>query len=111
MEHDDLPVINVADLPYGDWYALEVNGDSMDYISPPGSIIIVNRRDRELVNGASYVIQNEGGEATYKRFRTNPHRFEPYSHNPAHETIFVSEDKLISVFGRVYQTIVDTTRC
>jgi len=97
-------MIRVADLPGGDWIALEVVGDSMDRISPPGSIIFVNRRDRRLVPNACYVLMTEDGEATYKRYRPNPDRFEPVSINPSHEAIF--PEGQVRVVGRVRRSVL-----
>lgn len=104
-EIDDFPVIEVAGLPAGDWVALRVDGDSMDRISPPDSIIIVNRKDKRLVSNACYVIANHHGEATYKRYRPNPDRFEPVSTNPVHEPIFPDND--VPVVGRVRRTMLE----
>lgn len=87
--------IRIPDLPKGDWIALEVVGDSMNRISPPESIICVNRKDRKLVGNACYVIADEEGNATYKRYRPNPMRFEPVSTNPAHEPIFPEREPVI----------------
>jgi len=89
----------------GDWIALRVVGDSMDRISPPDSIIFVDRSDKVLVPNACYVISNGDGEATYKRFRSNPMRFEPVSTNPAHEPIYPTREPLI--VGRVKKSIID----
>lgn len=91
--------------PNGDWIALRVVGDSMDRISPPDSIIFVDRKDKVLVPNACYVISNGDGEATYKRFRPNPMRFEPVSTNPNHETIYPQREPLI--VGRVKKSIID----
>lgn len=91
--------------PAGDWIALRVVGDSMDRISPPDSIIFIDRRDKTLVPNACYVISNGDGEATYKRFRSNPMRFEPVSTNPAHEPIYPAREPLI--VGRVKKSIID----
>lgn len=88
----------------GDWIALKVEGDSMDRISPPESIIFVDRRDKVLVPNACYVIATGDGEATYKRFRSNPMRFEPVSTNPAHETIYPQREPLI--VGRVKKSVI-----
>lgn len=101
----DWPSEAIANLPPGDWIALAVEGDSMDRISPPGSLILVNRRDRRLVANACYVIANEMGEATYKRYRPNPDRFEPVSVNAAHEPIYPDNEPL--VIGRVRRSIID----
>ncbi|MEN6302217.1 MAG: S24 family peptidase [Armatimonadia bacterium] len=91
--------------PKGRWIALRVEGDSMDRISPPGSLIFVNLADRRLVTNACFVISNDEGEASYKRFRSNPARFEPVSTNPAHEPIFPDGEP--TVLGRVRRSIID----
>jgi SOS-response transcriptional repressor LexA len=97
--------IPVAGLPKGDWIALEVTGDSMDRLSPPGSRILINRRETELCSGGCYVVITEQGEATYKRYRSNPDRFEPVSTNPAHEPIFPNSP--VTVVGRVRRTLLE----
>lgn len=98
--------IKVADLPpTGDWIALTVDGDSMDRISPPESTIIVDRKDKRLVSNACYVISDPEGNATYKRFRPDPMRFEPVSTNPSHEPIFPVDVPII--VGRVRRSILD----
>ncbi|MCP4375822.1 MAG: phage repressor protein [bacterium] len=91
----------------GDWFALRVEGDSMDRISPPDSIIFVNRKDKRLVANACYVIADrESGEATYKRYRPDPARWEPVSTNPSHEPLYVSEDNQPQVIGRVRKSVL-----
>jgi len=105
ISDEALGSIRIADLAPGDWIALRVTGDSMDRISPPESIIIVNRRDKMLVTNACYVIADENGDATYKRFRANPMRFEPVSTNTAHEAIFPDHEPLI--VGRVKRSMID----
>ena len=93
--------------PLGRWVALRVVGDSMDRISPPDSIIFVNLRDRRLVANACYVIVDaESGEATYKRWRPQPDRWEPVSTNPIHEPFFVSAASAPLVLGRVKKTVL-----
>lgn len=101
MPTDDFDKIVVADLPPGDWVALTVKGDSMDRISPDGSVILVNRRDKRLVHNACYIVQDGEGGATYKRYRHGPMRFEPVSTNPVHEPIFPDSDYPPAIFGRV----------
>jgi len=101
----DFPMLEVSGLPAGEWIALRVEGDSMDRISPPESIILVNRKDRRLVANGCYVIADQHGNATYKRYRPNPDRFEPVSTNPAHEPIF--PDNEAPVVGRVRRTMLD----
>lgn len=90
--------IEITGLPPGDWFALTVTGTSMDRISPPDSIIFVNRKDRQLVANACYIIDDGEGNATYKRYRPNPMRFEPVS-TEQHDTLFPDNDP--TVIGRV----------
>lgn len=105
-QQDIIGEADAADLdPKGQWIALRVDGDSMDRISPPGSLIFVNLADRRLVTNACYIITNADGEATYKRFRASPPRFEPVSTNPAHEPIFPDGEPV--VLGRVRRSIID----
>jgi transcriptional regulator with XRE-family HTH domain len=98
--------ISVGDLdPAGDWIALRVTGDSMNRISPPDSVILVDRNDKRLVPNACYVIDDGTGAATYKRYRSSPPRFEPVSTNAVHEAIFPENQP--TVIGRVKKTILD----
>lgn len=106
ISDEALGVVRVADLAAsGDWIALKVVGDSMDRISPPDSIIFVDRKDKRLVPNACYVIADDDGNATYKRYRSAPTRFEPVSTNDNHETIFPDNDPII--VGRVRRSIID----
>lgn len=91
--------------PRGDWIALRVKGDSMDRISPPDSVILVNRKDKKLVPNACYVVSDGDDGVTYKRYRPNPNRMEPVSTNPAHEPMFFRDEPRI--IGRVMKTILD----
>ncbi len=105
---EDAPELSVAGLdPAGDWIALKVDGTSMDRISPPDSIILVNRKDRLLVANACYVIATEDeGEASYKRFRPAPDRWEPVS-TFDHPTLYPDPGASPKVVGRVRRTVLD----
>ncbi|WP_319520217.1 S24 family peptidase [uncultured Martelella sp.] len=105
VESDSHVEIPLGGLPSGDWIALRVEGDSMDLFSPPGSIIFINRREREAVDGAFYVVATDDGEATYKRYRKDPERLEPESTNREHQTIYPSN--ALTIIGRVRRTLFD----
>lgn len=102
---DDVPLLAFADLGRGDFFALKVSGDSMDRISPEGSIIVINRAERQLVGGKCYVFAING-ETTYKMWHHDPQYLEPFSTNPANKPIFFKMSK-ISVVGRVRRTVLD----
>lgn len=109
-ETGDLPnpeaMIPVPDLAPGDYFALTVRGDSMDRVSPEGSVIVINRRERSPQRGKAYVFAVRG-EATYKVWEPDPPRLEPFSTNPGNKPIYVGRKKDLFVVGRVRRTFMD----
>lgn len=104
---EDVPLIPFADLGRGDFFALTVEGDSMDRVSPEGSKIVVNRADRTLIPGRCYVFSWRG-ETTYKRWQDDDQPYlAPYSTNPAHRPIFPKRKRDVEVIGRVRRTLLD----
>jgi SOS-response transcriptional repressor LexA len=85
--------------------ALRVDGTSMNRISPDGSIIIVDLLQREMTSNRLYVV-GINGEATYKRYKSNPPRLEPDSYVPGHEPIYLDGIKY-QPLGRVLRTMMD----
>jgi len=63
-----------------------------------GSVIIVDYDDKMLVSGKLYIIKTADGDVTFKRYRSDPDRFEPCSTEP-YNTIYPSDGW--SVVGRV----------
>jgi len=102
---DITTTLSVAGLGRGDWIALTIDGDSINRIAPSGAIVFVNRADTHLISGKFYVFSYDSGEATIKRFRSNPDRLEPYSTNPEHDTIFPESG--LRVIGRARRVIID----
>lgn len=97
--------IKVSDLPSGDWIALTVEGTSMDRVAPEGSMLVVNRADDLLIDGKYYIFAVAGGEATFKTYRRNPERLQPFSTNPDHMSIPITDESDLYVFGRVRRII------
>lgn len=105
---EDVPLLAFADLGRGEWFALKVesDADSMDRVSPEGSIIIVNRADKTLVTGKFYVFSVKG-KTTYKMWPGGSNNYlEPYSTNPANKPVFYKRNEL-EVIGRVKRTVLD----
>lgn len=97
----------VRDLGPGDYFATKVEGDSMDRVSPPGSIIIVDRNDKVLVSGKYYVFAI-GGKTTYKTYMAgDPPYLAPYTTNPTNPPIFIRKKSDIEIVGRVKRTLLD----
>lgn len=103
---EDVPLLAFADLGRGEFFALTVQGDSMDRYSPDGSTVIVDKADRALLNGRCYIFALKG-ETTYKMWQggNNPH-LAPYSTNPSNKPIFFKPRDL-EVIGRVKRTLLD----
>jgi SOS-response transcriptional repressor LexA len=101
----EYPTIAVSRLPASRWIALRVDGPSMNKISPPDSLIFVDLNDRRLVANACYVITDETGATTYKRYRPNDDPpFQPASYEK------IAPPKLegaITVIGRVKRSMID----
>lgn len=103
---NDVPILLFVHLGPGDYFATRVKGDSMDRISPDGSIIVVNRRERDAVGGKPYLFANDG-EMTYKLWQPEPPRLEPNSTNPLNKTIFIRRKRDLEIIGRVRRTVLD----
>jgi repressor LexA len=86
-------------------YALRVKGDSMDRLVPDGATITIDPDDRDLWDGAQYVVRTQDGEATFKEYHANPARLVPLSNNPAHVSIKLG-DEPIEILGRVWSWTV-----
>lgn len=106
---EDVPLLAFADLGRGDYFALrlEDDADSMDRVSPPGSILVVNKADRDLRSGRCYIFSIDG-ETTYKMWQDgDPAYLAPFSTNPTHKPIFVKRKRDFDVIGRVKRTVLD----
>lgn len=104
---EDIPLLAFADLGSGEFFALRVTGTSMDRVSPEGSVIVVNRKDKTLISGRYYVF-GVGGKTTYKRWQGgDPPYLEPYSTDAIHKPMFVKRKKDFEVIGRVRRTVLD----
>ena len=82
-------------------FALDVDGDSMDKFVQPGGRVIVDPDDKALFPRRFYVVTNDAGETTFKRFFADPARLEPCSNNPAHAPIVLGSGETFVIVGRV----------
>jgi repressor LexA len=73
-------------------FAVEVKGDSMDKILPEGGWAIVDPDRTGLYDNGVYLVSNGDHDVTLKRYKSNPARLEPVSHNPEHS---------LNVIGRI----------
>lgn len=89
-----------------DAFVVIVEGDSMDLVAQEGEGIIIDPRDRDLLPGRYYVVRNEHGETTFKRYMENPARLEPCSSNPEHRPIYPGRETF-TVIGRAKKRVSD----
>lgn len=97
--------IALGDLGSGDFFALRVMGDSMNRVSPEGSIVAVNRSERELITDKPYIFSYRG-ETAYKLWQPDPPHLAPNSTYP-NKPIFIKRKKDLEVVGRVRRTVLD----
>lgn len=97
----ELQTLEISGLPAGDYFGTKAQGDSMNRIAPDGSILVVDRADKDLVRGRRYIFSRRG-KTTFKRFGgTDPYRLDPESLNPENESIFPRDGETWDVVGRV----------
>lgn len=84
-------------------FALIPDGDSMDLIVTPGSWVIFDPDQTDLLEGKVYAVMNGDGESTFKRFRLNPPRLEPCSSNKSHKPIALGAEPFTVIARAVEQ--------
>lgn len=104
---DDWDHVSIGDLGPGDFFALKIQGDSMDQVVPDGAVVVINRRDRTLVNGKCYVFSVRG-QTTFKSWQGDdvPH-LAPLSYNKANKPVFIKKKSDLEVIGRAIRAIID----
>lgn len=81
-------------------FVLLPEGDSMDLIVDEDGFIVVDPDQKDMFDGQLYALQTEDGDATFKKFFTNPPRLEPCSSNPVHQVMPLGREPIITI-GRV----------
>ena len=85
-----------------DYFALTINGDSMNKLYEDGEVIIVKKQN--YANNGDIIIACILGEATCKEYYFNDdedkHELIPHSTNPKHKPQFYSDDEIM-ILGKV----------
>lgn len=81
---------------------------SMNRVALPGQYIIVDFDDNnpEDLDG-KFVVACHNGDCTFKRFRKEPLRLEPYSDQAGYDTTFIREYDDFRIVGRVIGVVSD----
>lgn len=90
----------------GDFFGLQIHGDSMEPKISEGDIVIV-RKQEDAENGQIIIATVNGTDATCKRLRKYHDGIELISNNPSYDPMFFSneeiESKPVKIIGRVVE--------
>lgn len=90
----------------GDYFALQIKGDSMEPRMKSGDVVIVRRQD-DADSGDTAVVLINGDEATVKRIKKSPEGLMLIANNPAYEPMFYSAAEVVAlpvvILGKVVE--------
>lgn len=90
----------------GEFFGLQIHGDSMEPKMSQGDVVIVRQQD-DAENGEIVIVTVNGTDATCKRLRKYRDGIELVSTNPSYEPMFFSnedvEAKPVKVIGKVVE--------
>lgn len=90
----------------GDFFGLQIHGDSMEPKISEGDIVIV-RKQEDAENGQIIIATVNGTDATCKRLRKYRDGIELISNNPSYDPMFFSNDEIeskpVKIIGRVVE--------
>lgn len=90
----------------GDFFGLQIHGDSMEPKMSKGDVVIVRRQDN-AESGDTVIVTVSGTDATCKRLRKYRDGIELISTNPSYEPMFFPnkdiESKPVRVIGKVVE--------
>lgn len=90
----------------GEFFGLQIKGDSMEPRMAEGDVVIVRQQD-DAESGDIVIATINGNEATCKRLRKYRDGIELVSNNPSYEPMFFSNDdiveKPVKIIGKVVE--------
>lgn len=90
----------------GEFFGLQINGDSMEPKMSKGDVVIVRQQD-DAESGDTVIVTVNGTDATCKRLRKYRDGIELISTNPSYEPMFYSNEDIINkpikVIGKVVE--------
>lgn len=90
----------------GDFFALQIKGDSMEPKMSSGDIVIV-RAQNDCDTGDIAIVLVNGNEATVKRIKKGPEGLMLIPNNPAYEPMYYSNAEIESLPVRVIGKVVE----
>lgn len=90
----------------GEFFGLQINGDSMEPKFSKGDIVIVRKQD-DADSGDIVIAMVNGNDATCKRLRKYRDGIELISNNPSYEPMFFSNEDIISKPVKIIGKVVE----
>ena len=90
----------------GDFFALQIHGDSMEPRMCEGDVVIVRQQD-DAESGDIVIAMINGDDATCKRLRKYRDGIELISNNPSYVAMFFSNDEIISKPVKIIGKVVE----
>lgn len=103
IDTEEIPVEMAAT---GDFFGLQIHGDSMEPKISDGDVVIVRQQD-DAESGEIVIATVNGSEATCKRLRKYRDGIELVSNNPAYAPMFFNNEDIaerpVKIIGRVVE--------
>lgn len=90
----------------GDFFGLQIHGDSMEPRMCEGDVVIV-RQQNDAENGDVVIAMINGNDATCKRLRKYRDGIELVSNNPSYEPMFFSNEEILNKPVKIIGKIVE----
>ena len=90
----------------GNFFALQIHGDSMEPRMKEGDVVIV-RQQNDADSGDIVIATINGTDATCKRLRKYRDGIELISNNPSYEPMFFSNEEIVSKPVRILGRVVE----
>lgn len=98
--------ISVNEVGNGEYFGLQIKGQSMEPKISDGDVVIV-RRQPDVDSGDIAVVLVNGNDATVKRIKKSPQGVTLIPSNPAYEPIYYSNEEIeslpVTVLGKVVE--------
>lgn len=103
IDWEDISAESAGD---GEYFGLQIKGQSMEPKISDGDVVIV-RRQPDVDNGDIAVVLVNGNDATVKKIKKSPQGVVLIPSNPAYEPMFYSNDEIeslpVTILGRVVE--------
>ena len=104
IDYEEIPAEMLKD--GSEYFALEIQGDSMEPKISEGDVVIV-RRQETCDNGDIAIVSINGDDATCKKVMIHEAGISLVPNNPAHQVMFFTREEIESTPIRIYGKVVE----